>query len=159
MYVIDPAARVADLIGLLSTLQGTFGGKTDLYMLEKEMEVDLDDLMPIVYTASYLGFVTVGEGDIIITDKGMEFLNANIRKRKEILRESLVKVEPFITAIELKTFSLESLKEALEKKGIFVYNTPEGDYDLQMTLTEWGVYSGLISRYDDNMYKVNYEKA
>ncbi|MEM4000485.1 MAG: AAA-associated domain-containing protein, partial [Saccharolobus sp.] len=63
MEVIDPHARVADLVGLLYSLENTFNGKTDLYMLEKEMEVDLDDLMPIVYTANSLGFITVGEGD------------------------------------------------------------------------------------------------
>ncbi len=155
MKVIDPAARVADLIGLLNVLKNTFGGKTDLYQLEKEMEVDLDDLMPIVYTASYLGFVTIGEGDIIITDKGIEFLQSNIRKRKEILRESVPEVEPFATAKELKVFTLDQLKEALEKKGIDIYNSPEGLYDLQITLLEWGIYSGFISRYGEDKFKVN----
>jgi hypothetical protein len=155
--VIDPEARVADLIGLLNVLKNTFGGKTDLYQLEKEMEVDLDDLMPIVYTANYLGFVTIGEGDIIITDKGIEFLQSNIRKRKEILKESVSSVEPFATAKELKVFSLEELKEALEKKGVEIYNSPEGLYDLQITLLEWGIYSGFISRYGDEKFKVNVE--
>ncbi|ARM75069.1 AAA-associated domain-containing protein [Acidianus manzaensis] len=159
MNIIDPQARIADLLGLLTILQNSYEGKTDLYKLEKDMEVDLDDLMPIVYTANYLGFVTVGGGDIIITDKGIEFLNANIRKRKELLRDSLRKTEPFITAMELKTFSLNDLKEALEKKGIYIYASPEGIYDLQMTITEWGVYSGLISRDEDDLYKVNYDKS
>lgn len=159
MKIIDPQARITDLLGLLSTLQNSYGGKTDLYKIEKDMEVDLDDFMPIVYTANYLGFITVGGGDIIITDKGIEFLHANIKKRKEILRESLKNVEPFITAIELKSFKLEELKEALERKGIYIYASPEGLYDLQITLIEWGVYSGLISRSEDNTYKVNYDKS
>jgi len=152
--IVDPGARVADLLGLLSILQNTFNGKTDLYQLEKEMEVDLDDLMPIVYTASYLGFITVGEGDIIISDKGIDFLNSNIKKRKEILKESLLDVEPFATAKDLKSFTLEELKDSLEKKGINIYNSPEGLYDLQITLSEWGIYSGFISRHND-IYKIN----
>ncbi len=146
MEVLDPHARVADLVGLLYSLETTFNGKTDLYMLEKEMEVDLDDLMPIVHSANILGFITVGEGDIIITDKGLEFLKSNIKKRKEVIRDSLRRIEPFKTAIELKEFTIEQLKNILQKKGIQLYNSPEGLYDLQITLVEWGVYSGLLKK-------------
>jgi Uncharacterized conserved protein len=159
MNVIDSSARIADLLGLLSVLQNTFEGKTDLYELEKEMEVDVDDLMPIVYAASYMGFVTVGDGDIIITDKGSEFLKSNIKRRKEMLRESLLKTEPFKTASELKIFTLEKLREALAEKGIQAYNKPEGLYELQLILLEWGVYSGLISRVDEERFRVNYDGA
>ncbi|AEB95567.1 MAG: AAA-associated domain-containing protein [Metallosphaera sp.] len=159
MSVISSDARIADLLGLLSVLQNVFGGKADLYQVEKEMEVDVDDLMPIVYAANHMGFATVGEGDIIITDKGSEFLKSNIKRRKEILKDSLVKTEPFKTALELKEFSLESLMEALERKGIQEYNKPEGKYQLQLILLEWGVYSGLISRVDEEKYKVNYDKS
>ncbi|MEM0015745.1 MAG: AAA-associated domain-containing protein [Saccharolobus sp.] len=154
METIDPHARVADLVGLLSFLENTFNGNTDLYMLEKEMEVDLDDLMPIVYTANSLGFITVGEGDIIITDKGMEFLKANLKKRKEIIKESLRRIEPFRTALELKEFTIQELKDTLEKKGIQVYNSPEGVYDLQITLVEWGVYSGLLKKEGDKFIAI-----
>ncbi|TRM75101.1 ABC transporter ATP-binding protein [Sulfolobus sp. E5] len=146
MEVLDPHARVADLVGLLYSLETTFNGKTDLYMLGKEMEVDLDDLMPIVHSANTLGFITVGEGDIIITDKGLEFLKSNIKKRKEMIRDSLRRIEPFKTAIELKEFTIEQLKNVLQKKGIQLYNSPEGLYDLQITLVEWGVYSGLLKK-------------
>ncbi|MCG3108348.1 hypothetical protein L3N51_00629 [Metallosphaera sp. J1] len=159
MNVISSDARIADLLGLLSILQNIFGGKADLYQIEKEMEVDVDDLMPIVYAANSMGFATVGEGDIIITDKGSEFLKSNIRRRKEILKESLVKTEPFKTAVELGEFTLDSLMEALEKKGVQTYNKPEGKYELQLILLEWGVYSGLISRVDEETYKVNYDKS
>ncbi|AGJ63416.1 hypothetical protein SiL_1972 [Sulfolobus islandicus LAL14/1] len=123
-------------------------------MLEKEMEVDLDDLMPIVYTANSLGFITVGEGDIIITDKGMEFLKSNLKRRKEIIRDSIKKIEPFKTTLELKYFTIEELKYILEKKGIQVYNSPEGLYDLQITLVEWGVYSGLLKKEGDKFIVV-----
>ncbi|QKR00453.1 ABC transporter ATP-binding protein [Metallosphaera tengchongensis] len=159
MNVISSDARIADLIGLLSVLNNIFDGRTDLYQLEKEMEVDVDDLMPIVYTASQMGLVTVGEGDIIISDKGLEFLKSNIKKRKEIIRESLTKIEPFVTAMELKVFSLNELLETLQRKGIQNYNKPEGMYELQLIILEWGVYSGLISRLDENRFKVNYDKS
>jgi len=147
--ILSPEARVADLLGLLSVLYNSFEGKTDIYLLEKELEVDLDDLMPIVYAASTLGFITVGDGDIIITDKGIEFLKSNIRRRKELLKESLHKLEPFATAKELGKFKLEELMKKLEEKGITTYSGPSGYHDLEIILAEWGVYSGFLKREDD----------
>ena len=147
--ILSPEARVADLLGLLSVLYNSFEGKTDIYLLEKELEVDLDDLMPIVYAANVLGFITVGEGDIIITDKGIEFLKSNIKRRKELLKESLHKIEPFATAKELGRFRLEDLMKILEEKGITAYSGPSGYHDLQITLAEWGVYSGFLKMKGD----------
>lgn len=142
--ILSPEARVADLLGLLSVLYYSFEGKTDIYLLEKELEVDLDDFMPIVYAANILGFVTVGEGDIIITDKGIEFLKSNIKRRKELLKESLHKLEPFATAKELRRFKIEDLMKKLKEKGVTAYSGPSGYHDLQIILAEWGVYSGFL---------------
>ncbi|PSN83377.1 ABC transporter ATP-binding protein [Candidatus Marsarchaeota G1 archaeon OSP_B] len=153
LEVINPAARVADLIGLLYVLHHTFSGNTDLYQLEKIMEVDLDDLMPIVYTANSLGFVTIGEGDIVITDKGIEFVNAGLKKRKEMIKSSIKKVEPFVSAIRLKKFTVRELFEELRKNSIQNFNNPSGLYLLELTLIEWGVYSGLLKRVGD-VYQV-----
>jgi len=152
MNYIDPLSRVADLIGLLSTLVNTFNGKADLYEIEREFKVDIDDLMAIVYTAESLGFVTLGEGDIIITDKGLEFLDAGIKKRKEILREALVSVEPFKSAVELGEFTVEELHRRIVNKGLIKYSGPSGLRDLELILLEWGVYSGLLGYKDDKFY-------
>jgi hypothetical protein len=151
--IIHPQARVADLLGLLLTLENVFGGVADIYGLDEELEVDLDDLMPIVYAAASMGFVTVGDGVVAITDKGMDFLKGNIEKRKELLRESLKYVEPFKTAMELKSFTVNQLQEALEKKGFPDYSGPTGYYDLEIILTEWGVYSKLLKR-EGEVYKI-----
>jgi len=149
--IIHSNARVADLVGLLSVLVNTFKGRTDLYELEKETEVDLDDLMPIVYTANYLGFVTIGEGDIVISDKGQEFLKASMKRRKEMIRSSVVRVEPFRTATQLKRFTIQVLLDTLISKGIQFYNSPSGSYELEITLIEWGVYSGLLKKAESIM--------
>ena len=89
MDVIDPDARIADLLGLLYVLNNIFEGKTDLYQLEKEMEVDLDDLMPIVYTAANLGLVNAESGDISMSEKGIEYIKSGMNQRKQIIRDSL----------------------------------------------------------------------
>ncbi len=149
MEIVDPDARIADLVGLLHVLNHLFEDKTDLFELEKEMEVDIDDLMPIVYTAANLGFVGTEQGDIWITDKGKSFLVSNPKARKSILKASIITMEPFVTAIRLSKFELKDIKEELEKSGVQKYNNPAGTHNLEVTLIEWGVYSGLIKKEDD----------
>ncbi|MGC8608420.1 MAG: AAA-associated domain-containing protein [Thermoplasmata archaeon] len=147
--IIDPNARIADLVGLLYVMNNIFDGKTDLYQLEKEMEVDIDDLMPIVYTASNLGFIFAEEGDITITEKGREYVKAGIKRRKDMLRESLKEVEPFKTAIKAGEFESKDLLEALENNGVQTFNSPYGLHDLEVILIEWGIYSGLLKKTDE----------
>ena len=69
--------------------------------------------------------------------------------RKSILKASLITMEPFVTALRLVKFDLDDIMEELEKNGIQKYNNPSGLHNLEITLIEWGVYSGLIKKDDD----------
>ncbi len=158
MEEIEPNARIADLVGILYVLNLIFKERTDLYRLEKELEVDIDDLMPIVYTASRLGFVSVEEGDIWITEKGKEYISSGFPKRKEILKESLDSIEPFATAIHLGIFTIEELYDSLMAKGLQRYNSPSGMRDLEVIMIEWGLYSGLLKKTEDG-YQVVFKSA
>ncbi len=149
MDVIDPDARIADLVGLLYVLNTIFDGKTDLYQLEKEMEVDIDDLMPIVYTASNLGLVNAESGDISIANKGIEYIKSGMLQRKKIIKDSLTNIEPFKTAISMNSFSLDDLLEKLKENGVQTFNNPDGSHDLEVILIEWGMYSRLLKKTDD----------
>ena len=149
MEIIEPDARIADLMGLLYTLVHVFHDRTDLYQLEKDMEVDIDDLMPIVYTASNLGLVEIEQGDIWITEKGKLFSKSGISARKSMLKSAIVNMEPFVTAVRMREFELKDMLEELEKTGINKYNTPAGVHNLEITLIEWGIYSGLLKKTDD----------
>lgn len=155
MENIEPDARIPDLVGILYVLNLIYKDQTDLYELEKELEVDVDDLMPIVYTASRLGFVLVDNGDILISDKGKEFITAGLKRRKEILRGSLDNIEPFYTALAMKEFTVEDLYDNLLSKEIQTYNTPSGMRDLEVILIEWGLYSGLLRKTEDGFQVIS----
>ena len=149
MDVIDPNARIADLIGLLYVLSNVFDGKTDLYRLEKEMEVDIDDLMPIVYTASNLGLINVESGDISVAEKGIEYIKSGMFQRKNIIKDSLTNIEPFKTAISMNSFSIDDLLDKLKENDVQTFNNPDGSHDLEVILIEWGMYSKLLKKTDD----------
>ena len=47
-------ARLADVLGLLDTLENDFGGAADIYKVAQQMDSDLDDLVPALNAASSL---------------------------------------------------------------------------------------------------------
>ncbi len=155
MDVIDPDARIADLLGLLYVLNNIFDGKTDLYQLEKEMEVDLDDLMPIVYTATNLGLVNTESGDISMAQKGIEYIKSGMNQRKQIIRDSLKNIEPFKTALSLGSFTLEDIIDKLKENDVPTFNNPDGSHDLEVILIEWGIYSRFLKKTDDGFEVVS----
>ena len=66
-----------------------------------------------------------------------------------MLKSAIVNMEPVGTAVRMKEFELKDMLEELEKTGINKYNTPAGVHNLEITLIEWGIYSGLLKKTDD----------
>src|SRR5215470_8952131 len=89
-----PTAGVNQVFGLLDLVRA-YNGKTDVAKLNIELRVDIDELLPIIDTAEYLGLVTVQQGDISLTDLGKRALTARMTERKKIVRDQLQTLEPF----------------------------------------------------------------
>lgn len=81
-----PNARSGALTGFIELLED-IGLKTDLYKLGDQLNLNIEDLLPIVEAASMPQLVTVKEGDIELTPIGKEFAEATVLQRKEIFRE------------------------------------------------------------------------
>ncbi len=79
-----PAARINALAGLADTLNSR-GGRADLPFLAADLNMELDDLLPVVDAAEMLGLAEVREGDIMLTPLGQAFADARILARKEIV--------------------------------------------------------------------------
>jgi len=88
-YQMLPHARPGGIAGLLE-LMIDHGGKADIYRLADDLAFEIDDLLPIVDAAALLGFLTVQEGDAVLTPTGGEFGHAEILRQKEIFREAAV---------------------------------------------------------------------
>ena len=145
-------ARLADVLGLLDTLINEFNGQADIFMLAKETNSDIDDIMPALNAAVYLGFVEVKDGDVKITNAGREFLSARIANRKKILRQKLLGLEPFRTAYNLglsKPFTINELVEELNKRGYVEAREPGIAHLLEILLAEWGVFAGILKKRGD----------
>lgn len=79
-----PPAKLTALAGLLEQLAEE-GNRTDLYRISDDLRLELDDLLPIVEAGELLGFMTVQEGDLLLTNLGQAYADASILARKEML--------------------------------------------------------------------------
>src|SRR5260370_36489514 len=88
-----PTAGVNRVFGLLDLLRA-YNGKTDVATLTIDLRIALDELLPIIDTADYLGLVAVQQGDIALTDLCKKALSGKIPERKKIVHDILVVLEP-----------------------------------------------------------------
>ena len=84
-----PHARPGGIAGLLELLNDR-GGKEDLYHVADELQMEVDDLLPIVEAAVLLAFAKSDKGDVEITPEGKAFAEADIATRKSLFREAVL---------------------------------------------------------------------
>ena len=78
------------LAGLLETLAADpYKGRADLPLLAERLQLEFDDLLPLGETLQLLGFAEFAEGDIQLTDKGREFVDAETDARKALFGQAL----------------------------------------------------------------------
>ncbi|HEX4922311.1 MAG TPA: AAA-associated domain-containing protein, partial [Candidatus Bathyarchaeia archaeon] len=95
-----PTAGVNRVFGLLDLLRA-YNGKTDVANLTLDLRIALDELLPIIDTAEYMGLVAVQQGDISLTDVGKKALSGKIPERKKLAHDRLVELEPFSDVIRI----------------------------------------------------------
>jgi NitT/TauT family transport system ATP-binding protein len=144
-YQMLPHARPGGVAGLLELLLDK-GGRDDIYRMADDLSFEIDDLLPIVDAAQLLGFLTIEEGDAVITASGMEFANSEILRQKELFRDAAVShvllLRQICRAIESKIdhtvpedFFLDMLDEQFSEE--------ECERQIETAVT-WGRYAELF---------------
>jgi NitT/TauT family transport system ATP-binding protein len=141
-----PHARRGAIAGLLELL-GERGGKEDLYRIADDLRMEVDDLLPIVESATLLKFAESDRGDVEITPLGKAFAEASISNRKTIFREALLANVNFIQqmhgALQSKkdqTMALEFFRDILQEH----FSKSEADRQIETALN-WGRYADLFT--------------
>jgi NitT/TauT family transport system ATP-binding protein len=144
-YQMLPHARPGGMAGLLELLLDK-GGRDDIYRMADDLSFEIDDLLPIVDAAGLLGFLTIEEGDAVITDSGTEFANSEILRQKELFRDAAVShvllLRQICRALEAKSdhtvpedFFLDMLDEQFSEE--------ECQRQIETAVT-WGRYAELF---------------
>ena len=143
-----PRTHLSIVAGLLEILED-YRGKVDAAKIADELMLELDDMLPAIEAAEMLGFIKVDSGDLILTDKGKEYLAGNSTQRKKILNQTLSRTSLFKWLIE----QLKNRGDAMSKEELIALLEEEmPDVDaakLVKWIIEWGRHA-LILRYDSN---------
>ncbi len=141
-----PSAGVNQVFGLLDLVRA-YNGKTDVANLNIDLRVDIDELLPIIDTAEYIGLVSVQQGDISLTELGKKALSGRMAERKKIVRERMAEMEPFSELTKLlgeeKELSRLTLGRFVNQKFGFVSDL----HHAINLIVSWGVFAGLF-QYD-----------
>jgi NitT/TauT family transport system ATP-binding protein len=140
-----PHARPGGIAGLLELLNDR-GGKEDLYHVADELQMEVDDLLPIVEAAVLLAFATSDKGDVEITPAGKAFAEADISTRKALFRVAALAnvslLKQMSSCLQSKTdraMPLEFFRDILDEH----FSSDETQRQIDTAL-DWGRYAGIF---------------
>lgn len=146
--VMPANVRPGQVIGLVE-VTGGLGSRVDVSTLADELGDDIAVLLPILDAAELLGLVNSVKGEVLLTDFGVEF-QKETRNKVTLLKERLVKIEPFRTAVEFISkrgeVSAREVADELAIEGIKLHHQMDLNESLvQALLIHWGIRSGLLA--------------
>ena len=145
--------------GLMETLTAEpYRGRADLPALAAALQLEVDELLPLGESLQLLGFAELAEGDILLTEQGQRFANAETDERKRLFAETIRLHVPLIAAIRQviderwnHRASAVRFRDELED-----HMSPERADETLRTAIAWGRYAELYS-YDEEAQQFSLE--
>ncbi|MEU8579373.1 ABC transporter ATP-binding protein [Streptomyces abikoensis] len=153
-----PTASVDALSGLAEMVDHR-GGRCDLADLAEELGLEIDDILPIVDALDLLGLAKVSEDDLVLTERGTAFADADVQESKQIFAPAALEVP----LVKLITTSLRQNPNRTLRAGFFRdllahhYTSEQIDQQLE-TATDWGRYAELYA-YDADPQEYRLDEA
>src|SRR5579871_6312730 len=140
-----PHARPGGIAGLLELINDR-GGKEDLYHVADELQLEVDDLLPLIESSTLLSFAKSDKGDVEITPAGKVFAEADIATRKNLFREAILAnvalLKQIVSGLQGKsdhTMPLEFFRDILDEH----FSREESQRQIEPAL-DWGRYADLF---------------
>ena len=150
------------MAGLLETLisapyDGRAGGNAPA--LAAALQYEVDELLPLGETLGLLGFAELEEGDLIVTDIGRKFADAETEDRKVIFAEQLRAHVPLISAITtvIDQRSNHRASAVRFRDQLEDHMSPEYAEETLRTVIAWGRYAELFE-YDEEAQQFGLEE-
>ncbi|MBL1210701.1 nitrate/sulfonate/bicarbonate ABC transporter ATP-binding protein, partial [Geminocystis sp. GBBB08] len=141
-----PHARAGGISGLLEIIVEKPNYKEDLPNLTERLQLEIDDLLPIVDATVLLGFAKVEQGDIYLTDIGKDYATTTILRSKDLFRQQILENVPMIVSIvnSLREKQNGSLRADFFLDLLDEY-FPHQEAEKQFsTAIDWGRYAELF---------------
>jgi len=148
------------MAGLMETLSGPpYDGRADLPALAAALQYEADELLPLGETLSLLGFAVLEEGDLILTDMGRKFAEAETEDRKQIFAAQLRAHVPLVSAIRTVLDQRSNHRAAAVRfrDELEDHMSPEYAEETLRTVIAWGRYAELFE-YDEEAQQFGLEE-
>jgi NitT/TauT family transport system ATP-binding protein len=140
------------LAGLVETLAAEpYHGRADLPDLAAKLQMEVDDLFPVLETLQLLRFVEVAEGDVRLTDAGTRFATADLDESKKIFAQHLITYVPLAAHIKRVLDERESHRAPASRFRDELEDTmteEQADSTLRAVIS-WARYAELLA-YDED---------
>ncbi|MFN9643697.1 MAG: nitrate/sulfonate/bicarbonate ABC transporter ATP-binding protein [Cyanobacteriota bacterium] len=144
-----PHVRVGGISGLLELMNEQGDGLRDIPLLAERLQLEVDDLLPLLDAAVLLGFAEVADGDVRLTPVGQDFATTTILRSKDLFRQQALNRVPVLNSIvhTLRQKANGSLRSEFFL-DIWDDHFPNEEAERQMaTAIDWGRY-GELFEYD-----------
>ncbi len=139
-----PDVEIGEIIGMIEYLNEE-GGKTDIYEIADDLNLEIDDLVPIIKAAEFLGFAKVDNGDLILLDVGKALVKGDENKRKIIFKKALKKLPVFKRLISILLENPEHTIDKSDLQELLKQEMPEEEAKVTLRgLVNFGRYAELI---------------
>ncbi len=148
-YQLLPHVPVGQVTGLVERLHAD-GDREDIYALGRELQMEVDDLLPLVQAIDILDLGNIEEGDVYLTAAGVHFAVAGVQEEKEVFREQAVAHVQLIKQILRRLDASGNgrlRREAILRELASCFSEDEAERQLD-TAIDWGRYAELFA-YDD----------
>ncbi|HID04617.1 MAG TPA: hypothetical protein EYH45_03270 [Candidatus Caldiarchaeum subterraneum] len=146
-------ARLEMVLGLVEIVASS-GNRIEIAKISQDLQTDVDRILPVVEAAEKLEFIKVVDGECEVTETGLKALSSRSNDQKKVIRDKIVYLEPFATALRLaeerpEGFTAEDVAERLSgvRGGNIYVEDPE---KLHQLLVEWLLYTEMLDYDGDN---------
>ncbi|MEW6258009.1 MAG: nitrate/sulfonate/bicarbonate ABC transporter ATP-binding protein [Pseudomonadota bacterium] len=139
------------LAGLLEELADPpYNGKADLPELADSLHLPADELFPVAEALANLRFADLVGGDILITDAGRQFVNAEVEPRKQLFAKHLLAQVPLAAHIRKVLDERPSHKAPWSRFADELEDHMSEDFaeESLRAVVNWGRY-GEVFTYDE----------
>jgi NitT/TauT family transport system ATP-binding protein len=141
-----PHARVGSISGLLELIVEESEGSVDIPRLAERIQLEVDDLLPILDASVLLDFAEVTQGDVKLTEIGQDFATTTILRSKDLFRQQVLANVPVLVSM------IQTLREKHNRSmraGFFIdllneyFSDKESERQFA-TAVDWGRYAELF---------------
>jgi NitT/TauT family transport system ATP-binding protein len=133
-----PAVNLGHIFGLMEIVRD-HGNQIDVFKLDQLTEYDFGHTIAVVKAGELLGFLDTPKNQVLLTDLGRKFLDADINGRKNIFRAQVLDLGTFQFVLHLlKEARNNRLSKEIIEEELAVRLTSEDVEKVFNTIVGWG---------------------